>query len=202
MAFIKLIDRFVGELNDLVKYFKQRSKNKYYGDCFEEWVVKHSNIKKKKDESNGKNYFWELLEWRSDKYVEGYAANSNSYPDLQLRCLNTESLVYNVGETIAVECKWRAKSTIWIEEYKVEIVKKFWVENSNIKSIFYIIGIGWQDNAPEKVYLIDLTEISKIEVETKIVKNKKGEYEKTFIHPIDLNKLKSLNLQKYIMYSR
>ena len=43
---MEILDRIIGEIKDAFKYCKTRSKNKYYGDRFEEWVVRNSNIQK------------------------------------------------------------------------------------------------------------------------------------------------------------
>ena len=43
---MEILNRLIGELKEALQYFKQRTKYKYYGDRFEEWVVMHSNISK------------------------------------------------------------------------------------------------------------------------------------------------------------
>ena len=76
---MKILNRFIDDcvnvfqyrFMDTFQYFKERNKNKYLGDRFEEWVVKNSNISKDgcSDLDTGK-IFWRLLDWRGDKYVE------------------------------------------------------------------------------------------------------------------------------------
>ena len=85
---MKILNRFIDDcvnvfqyrFMDTFQYFKERNKNKYLGDRFEEWVVKNSNISKDgcSDLDTGK-IFWRLLDWRGDKYVEGYRPLSSSF---------------------------------------------------------------------------------------------------------------------------
>lgn len=44
---MEILNRIIGELKDVIQYFKQITKNKYYGDRFEEWGIKNSNISKR-----------------------------------------------------------------------------------------------------------------------------------------------------------
>lgn len=154
---MEILDRIVGELKDAFKYCKTRTKNKYYGDRFEEWVVKSSNISKNGfwDSHNSKAY-WKLLEWRGDKYIDGYRPLSSSAPDLLMECISDKKR--QVGEIIAVECKWR--STLHNFYLEKEDVCKYegYVRNNkskdSIKCLFYVFGFGWSDNNPKMVYVI------------------------------------------------
>lgn len=110
---MEILNRILGEIKITFLHFKERSKNKYYGDRFEEWVVKSSNISK--DGSNNSN-FWKLLEWRGDKYIEGYRPLSSSSPDLLMECISDKSVFYTSQERIAVECKWRSKKNFFLDE--------------------------------------------------------------------------------------
>lgn len=49
------------KLRDTFAYFKSRTKAKYEGDRFEEWVVSNSNIQKNPKKPDGKSY-WRLIE--------------------------------------------------------------------------------------------------------------------------------------------
>ena len=126
---MKILNRFIDDcvnvfqyrFMDTFQYFKERNKNKYLGDRFEEWVVKNSNISKDgcSDLDTGK-IFWRLLDWRGDKYVEGYRPLSSSSPDLLLECAVDRSRIYKVGEIIAVECKWRSKVGFYLDRKDIE----------------------------------------------------------------------------------
>lgn len=48
------------KLRDTFAYFKSRTKKKYEGDRFEEWVVANSNIQKNPQKMGG-NAYWRLL---------------------------------------------------------------------------------------------------------------------------------------------
>lgn len=151
------VRRAVGTLVDTIKYMKSRTKNKYYGDLFEEWVVKNSNIRKNNDKENS---FWELVEWRSDKYIEGYYAQSNGYPDLRLKSISDKSTFYHKDETILVECKWRGKKNFYIEDKKIEKYEAY-KNQIEAKKLFYVFGIGWNENQPREVYIIPSNRIKK-----------------------------------------
>ena len=100
----QFIDDFVGVFQyrfmDTFQYFKERKKSKYLGDRFEEWVVKNSNISKEGyPDLCDKKIFWRLLDWRGDKYVEGYRPLSSSSPDLLMECVTTTSTYGAQNET-------------------------------------------------------------------------------------------------------
>lgn len=151
------VKRAVGTLVDTIKYMKNRTKNKFYGDRFEEWVVRNSNIRKNNDKEHG---FWELVEWRSDKYIKGYYAPSNRYPDLRLKSISDKSTFYHKDETILVECKWRSKKNFYISNKKTEIYEAY-KNQINAKKLFYVFGIRWNGNQPEEVYIIPSERIKK-----------------------------------------
>ena len=116
----QFIDDFVGVFQyrfmDTFQYFKERKKSKYLGDRFEEWVVKNSNISKDGySDLCDKKIFWRLLDWRGDKYIEGYRPLSSSSPDLLMECVTTTSTIHEVGDIIAVECKWRSKIGFYLD---------------------------------------------------------------------------------------
>lgn len=157
---MKILNRFIDDcvnvfqyrFMDTFQYFKERNKNKYLGDRFEEWVVKNSNISKDgcSDLDTGK-IFWRLLDWRGDKYVEGYRPLSSSSPDLLLECAVDRSRIYKVGEIIAVECKWRSKVGFYLDRKdieKYEVYMNINQLNRPIKSLFYVFGFGWVNDAP------------------------------------------------------
>lgn len=177
---MEILNRIIGELKDAVKYFKQRSKNKYYGDRFEEWVVKNSNISKDGISTfcNGKQVFWRMLEWRGDKYVDGYRPFSSSSPDLLLECMSSFSHYYKSGERIAVECKWKSKENFFISKESIEKYESFIATNgskSPIKNLFYVFGFGWSCNKPEAVYVIPANELYHYNKETQEISFPNGE---------------------------
>lgn len=156
-----LFDYIGTKLRDTFSYFKSRTKNKYEGDRFEEWVVSNSNIQKDPRKSDG-NPFWRLLEWRGDKYIKGWYALSNLSPDLILECVsNKENKIYCTGQCIAVECKYRNHRNDFFlkKEHIVNYEEYVADEKNHICALFYIFGFGWKNDAPEEVYLIPSTAI-------------------------------------------
>ena len=147
----------------MLNYSVAELRNKYLGDRFEEWVVKNSNISKDgcSDLDTGK-IFWRLLDWRGDKYVEGYRPLSSSSPDLLLECAVDRSRIYKVGEIIAVECKWRSKVGFYLDRKdieKYEVYMNINQLNRPIKSLFYVFGFGWVNDTPEQVYVVPAREL-------------------------------------------
>lgn len=123
----------------------------------------NSNISKDgcSDLDTGK-IFWRLLDWRGDKYVEGYRPLSSSSPDLLLECAVDRSRIYKVGEIIAVECKWRSKVGFYLDRKdieKYEVYMNINQLNRPIKSLFYVFGFGWVNDAPEHVYVVPAREL-------------------------------------------
>lgn len=112
------------------------------GLLFEKFIVEKFN----------KDYF-QLYEWRSDKFHGGIYAASSSLPDLEY---NFKTSRHNLK--IAVECKWRAKFI----NNKVEIASEKNMENywrymvDRQIPVFIVLGIGGKPEAPEELYIIPL----------------------------------------------
>ena len=163
----QFIDDFVGVFQyrfmDTFQYFKERKNSIYLGDRFEEWVVKNSNISKDGySDLCDKKIFWRLLDWRGDKYIEGYRPLSSSSPDLLMECVTTTSTIHEVGDIIAVECKWRSKIGFYLDIKDIEKFEGYM--NSNllnrpIKILFYVFGFGWCGDSPESVYVVPAREL-------------------------------------------
>ena len=167
---MEILNRIIGELKEAFQYFKERTKHKYYGDRFEEWVVMHSNISKDGMQGTGEHLpFWRLLEWRGDKYVNGYRPVSSSAPDLLLECISNKSSSYVSGDIIAVKCKWRSTVSFFIPKSDAEKYEKYFRTNKTrypVKHLFYLFGFGWSRNAPEAVYVIPSTALYEYDEET------------------------------------
>jgi LPXTG-motif cell wall-anchored protein len=115
------------------------------GRAFENYVVSRFN----------KEYF-ELKEWRSDKYHEGVYATSSQLPDLEYH-FRTKSQFAK----FAVECKWRAeffKGRIeWAKGYQLSNYRDY--ERKRNIDVFVIIGLGGTPENPQSVYVVPLREI-------------------------------------------
>lgn len=126
------------KLRDTFAYFKSRTKKKYEGDRFEEWVISNSNIQKNPKEADGKSY-WRLIEWRGDNYISGWYALSNLSPDLVLECISDKGNQY-FGSSIAVECKYRNKrNDFFLEPRQIKNYEEYIAERKpRIKELFYL----------------------------------------------------------------
>lgn len=125
--------------------------------------MKNSNISKDGySDLCDKKIFWRLLDWRGDKYIEGYRPLSSSSPDLLMECVTTTSTIHEVGDIIAVECKWRSKIGFYLDIKDIEKYEGYM--NSNllnrpIKNLFYVFGFGWCGDSPESVYVVPAREL-------------------------------------------
>lgn len=125
--------------------FSQEELKKNQGLAFEHFVVKNFDP----------NYF-KLVNWRGDKYVDGYYPLSNLDPDLDY--------IYQDNarkESFAVECKWRkdfVNNTVTIaEERQLNNYRRY--QNTKNYPVFIILGIGGSGSQPESLYIIPLNEV-------------------------------------------
>ncbi|MCQ2275261.1 MAG: hypothetical protein MJZ86_10760 [Bacteroidales bacterium] len=118
--------------------------NEQKGRDFEIWVKDHFN-----------QDFFNLKEWRGDKYDKGTYAESNRYPDMEWEFHFDKE---NVTETFAVECKWRSDfyngSIEWASEENIAIYNRFAKERN--MPVFVVIGVGGMPSAPVEVYVVPL----------------------------------------------
>lgn len=118
--------------------------NEQKGRDFEIWVKDHFN-----------QDFFNLKEWRGDKYDKGTYAESNRYPDMEWEFHYDKE---NVTETFAVECKWRSDfyngSIEWASEDNIAIYNRFAKERN--MPVFVIIGVCGTPSAPREVYVVPL----------------------------------------------
>lgn len=153
---IDIFDYIGKKLRDTFSYFKSRTKYKYEGDRFEEWVVTHSNIQKQPD-TYDENTYWRLREWRSDKYVQGWYALSNLAPDLILECTRLKGN-YKKENVIAVECKYKNKKSFFLKKEQILNYEHYCREaKPHIDAFYYLFGFEWEGNAPKELYLIPST---------------------------------------------
>ena len=120
--------------------------DKEKGDNFEKYIVQKFS----------KKYFT-LLEWASDKYVNGHYAESNKHPDLSYKFAYKD-----LDVNFAVECKFRSdyyKNGIeWCTNQQLSNYRNY--ANDTDKSVFVVIGVGGDASEPEELYIIPLTEIN------------------------------------------
>lgn len=120
--------------------------NKQKGIEFESFVVNHFESK-----------YYDLLEWRGDKYSNGRYASSNQYPDLEIK-LKSKKL----QTKFAIECKYRSyffnNGIEWAEDYQLEIYKEYSKEYN--MPVFILLGVGGEATKPEEIFIIPLSEIN------------------------------------------
>ncbi len=131
--------------DELIEKIPEAKTDKQKGDDFEKYVVQKFS----------KSYF-SVLEWASDKYVNGTYPKSNTHPDLTLKFKFKE-----VDTDFAVECKYRSdyykNGVEWCSEKQMGNYQAF-AQEKNIK-VFVVIGVGGEATAPEELYIIPLTEL-------------------------------------------
>ena len=99
--------------------------------------------------------YFSLIEWRSDKTVDGIFPLMSKYPDLEFQF---ESLSEKL--TIAIECKWRdvfQEGKINLDKYQLENYNHYQKVTSNLT--FLALGIGHKPSCPAQVYMIPLEHI-------------------------------------------
>lgn len=140
--------------------------NKAKGDAFESFVVKNFNPK-----------YFTLMEWRSDKYVDGVYAVSNHFPDLEVRFK-----LKNENDTFAVECKYRSRfnddQIEWTKDNQFDQYKEYALR-LNIP-VFVVIGIGNTPSSPEQLYSVPLHAFKSTKVSSAFLRPYKKDIKKNF----------------------
>jgi len=125
--------------------------------------------------------YFTLLEWRSDKCIDGIFQLTCQFPDLEFYFHSqSESLHF------AVECKWRQYFTNgiveWSKETQLANHKQF--EKITQIPVFIVLGIGGYPNKPDEVYAIPLGEIDQTSLHCMTLKpyQRKLPYERFFLN--------------------
>jgi hypothetical protein len=159
---------------DLKSYFirSKRALKERYSLSQEHISTNYKGSTNKQTESANKGYLFEqfvvslfvseyftLLEWRSDKYINGIYPLTCQFPDLEYYFESqTESLHF------AVECKWRKyfvrENFDWSKKEQLENYKQF--EKISEIPVFMILGVGGEENNPNEVYVVPLRDIADI----------------------------------------
>jgi len=116
------------------------------GTEFEAFVVKRFNT----DE-------FTLIEWRSDKNIDGIYPIMSRFPDLEFYYQNR-----NDCHQFAIECKWKEhfyKESIILNGYQLENYLHY--ETVTGYTTFIIIGIGNTPSNPNSVYILPVRTITK-----------------------------------------
>lgn len=122
------------------------NENKIKGRKFEEFIVTKFD----------KKYF-ELIDWRSDKFKDGIYPKSSKYPDLEYKYSDFKN-----SKKFAVECKYRSKKydeVIIAELDKIKEYKRYSDENKI--PVFIVLGLAGEPSNPEECYIIPLGKMYK-----------------------------------------
>ena len=100
--------------------------------------------------------YFKLLEWRSDKSVNGICALSSKFPDLEFYFTSQSGSLH-----FAVECKWRQYYNYGMIDIAREDQLSNYREFQQITQIpvFIVLGVGGEANRPYEVYIIPLDKI-------------------------------------------
>lgn len=120
--------------------------NKEKGDIFEKFIVQKFD----------KNFFT-ILEWRSDKYIDGQYAISNKLPDLEFQFITK-----GYQSRFAIECKYRKRymnNQIEIaRDYQINNYRKF--ETERKIPVYIVLGLGGKPSKPDELFLIPIKYIN------------------------------------------
>lgn len=155
----------------------EKEDNYQKGLDFEKWVVRHFPTK-----------YYTIVDWRSDKKIDGRMSESSRYPDIEIQL----KLKSGITEKFAVECKWRSKlyngSIDWASKEKIEIYNKYSKEKK--QEVFLILGIGGQPDRPSSVYIVPLKNAqASVLFESDLQKYKRYNVDKDFFYHSQHNTL-------------
>lgn len=117
------------------------------GKRFEEYVVRKFQAEK----------FYNLKEWRGDKYVDGIYPESNKYPDLEL-----EFTMKDIKRRFAIECKYRSYlnddgCVQFAYPDQLQRYKNFEAENRI--PVYILLGLEGKPEYPAHLFLIPVAAI-------------------------------------------
>ena len=132
--------------------------NKRKGDDFEKFIVKILV----------RNKYLKLKDWTGDKYIDGIYSKTNQNPDLIVK-----SNLAGKYQTFAIECKWRnnfrGNAVKIAEEQQLKRYKKYQSEQEI--TVYITLGIGGTPSSPDELYIINIEEIQKNEIEKDDLRN-------------------------------
>ena len=152
----------------------QNAQNKNFeikGELFEKFIVQKFD----------RRYF-DILEWRGDKYVAGYYAKSSFNPDLEIQCKGNGKT-----KSFAVECKFRQ----YVFQGGVSVAKESQLTNyknyekaKNLK-VYFAIGIGGKPDSPKEIFVLPLDEVTETFIDYEYLKQFKKSPQSQFYYDLD-----------------
>jgi hypothetical protein len=114
------------------------------GTAFESFIVRRFDPE-----------YFNLIEWRSDKTVDGIFPAMSKYPDLEFQFkLQAKKINF------AIECKWRRgfrNEKIVLDSNQIDNYKYYQEETGN--PTYLVLGIGNSPSYPVQVYIIPIGNI-------------------------------------------
>lgn len=130
--------------------------------------------------------YFQLLEWRSDKSINGISPFMSRFPDLEFYFkLKPESFHF------AVECKWKEyfyKDCFEIDPQKLNNYREY--ETVTQIPVFLVLGIGNKPGHPSEIYSVPLQEIKEPKLHSMTLK--------PYLRPNPYNQF-FLDCKKYIL---
>ena len=119
---------------------------KEMGDEFERFTVTKFDTK-----------YFKIIDWRSDKSINGIYPESNKNPDLEIEFSHN-----GISRRFSVECKYRTKvyDEILIAKPHKIIHYKNYSKNNKIP-VFIFLGLGGVPSNPDECYIIPINKLHK-----------------------------------------
>ena len=99
--------------------------------------------------------YFTLVEWRSDKNVNGIFPLMSKFPDLEFYFESQSECCH-----FAIECKWREhfyKERIWLDQFQLDNYNHY--QQVTGYQTFVLLGVGNLPSSPTHVYILRLSDI-------------------------------------------
>ena len=135
------------ELQKFLKLFIRQKTANEKGFLFESFVVQCFDKAE-----------YEMIEWRSDKFIPGWRPRSCQWPDIEMEHRTT-------GQRFAVECKFRSHDmdgrVDWVYPAQLDRYRAY--ESREGIPVFLALGFGGEADAPKDLYIVRLFKLGKAE---------------------------------------
>ncbi|HAL91412.1 MAG TPA: hypothetical protein DCM68_00065 [Verrucomicrobia bacterium] len=135
------------ELQKFLKLFIRQKTANEKGFLFESFVVQCFDKAE-----------YEMIEWRSDKFIPGWRPRSCQWPDIEMEHRST-------GRRFAVECKFRSHDMAgrvdWVYPAQLDRYRAY--ESREGIPVFLALGFGGEADAPKNLYVVRLFKLGKAE---------------------------------------
>jgi hypothetical protein len=128
-----------------VPHFEKRKSSLEKGIAFEKFIVRKFDPQ-----------YFTLIEWRSDKCIDGIFPLMSKFPDLEFYFESKTHKAY-----FALECKWREyfnNHKVLLDDFQIENYKHY--QSVTGTPTFIVLGIGNAPSNPNQIYLLPLKDIT------------------------------------------